>query len=140
MKEGCPVDLSNPIALYERLKSYLNGLGQADGYWTDAGELAIPLVFVNGLLARKLQENINSKFVVRTTTYLEENFLPYAADMSHMCRALGFEFANGWCIFPVVTDEEENVTEWFITGMLFPKFDGNIEGWVVFADLGEVFG
>lgn len=140
MKEGCPVDLSNPIALYERLKSYLNGLGQADGYWTIPGECAIPLTYVDCLLARKLQEDVNPKFVVRVSTYLADNFSEYASEISHMCRAFGFEFANGWRIFPVVTDEAEGVTEWFIAGMLFPRYDGTYEGWAIFAHLSEVFG
>lgn len=140
MREGCPVDLTEPLALYERLKAYLNGLGQLDGRWSPAGEVAIPIAYPDSLLARKLQESLKPEYIARTTAFVAERYEHCAWEFGHMASALGFEFANGWRIFPVVTDEVEGTTDWFITGMLFPKYDGKIDGWVIFAELSEVFG
>lgn len=140
MQQGCPIDLSQPLALYERLKSYLNGLGQLDGYWSPAGQAAIPLAYPDSLLARKLQESIAPGYIARTTAFVAERFDRFSWELTHMASSMGFEFANGWRIFPVVTDEEHGVTDWFVTGMLFPAYDGKTEGWLIFAEISEVFG
>jgi hypothetical protein len=140
MDANCPVDLAKPWPLYERLKSYLNGLGQEDGYWSQAGKVAIPIAYPDSLLARKLQENLEPGYIARTTKYVADHFENYAEDMVFMMKTMGFEFANGWRVFPIKTIEDECLTEWFVSGMLFPSYDGKIEGWVVWAHISEVFG
>lgn len=138
MQEGCPLDLKNPLGLYEKLKCYLNGLGQRDGYWSPSGEVAIPVAFPESQLAQQLQEYLNPGYVARASRLVSERYSDIGGELIFMVRQTGFEFANGWKIFPAVV-EESGTTEWFVTGMLFPRYDGETEGWVIWAHASEVF-
>ena len=139
MREGCPIDLTDPVAVYDRLKSYLNGLGQEDGYWSPAGEAGIPLAFPESKLSTALQEYLKPGYVARASKAVAKRYEKFSWELHYMAQQMGFEFANGWRIFPIVTDEENNETQWFVTGLLFPAYDGKTEGWVIWAHAGEIF-
>lgn len=139
--DSCPLDLTNPIALYQQLKSYLNGLGQMDGYWSAAGNLAIPVAYPETELSVAVQEAVAPGYLFRASRYVANHHLDLIPEFrAALIEQTGFEFAKGWRIFPVRTTEDHCFTEWFVSGMLFPPYQNQVEGWVIIAHVGEVFG
>ena len=142
MNEGCPVDLTNPRALYDQLTSYLNDIGQQDGEW--AADSKIPQTYLTEVpLAVAMGEHFKPGYLPAVTQKLADAFpkqeldsYDFSWDIHLMRLKCAFEFAAGWTIFPVGNGEE---TVWIVSGMLFPEYDGETEAWLVFACVDELF-
>lgn len=144
MSEGCPVDLTSPMSLYGAVVAYLDKIGQADGNWTEDGEKVIPKIFRESKLASDMQKYFKPGYVVKTTEKIEQLFdkhneeaYDFSHDISWMSNIASYEFMLGWKIFPCGNGKGDMV--WIVTGILFPEYDGETEGWIVFAEVSEIF-
>jgi hypothetical protein len=136
-EEGCPYNLNRTtLQLHKDVESYLDRIGQQDGYWSDAGKQQIPALFPESEIASKLQQSLKPQWEARVHKDLVNTDLA-AVDIVHMSRHFHFALSNGWELFPVM-DFATQTTHWLICGMLFPDYDGTTEGWVVYLPADEV--
>lgn len=141
---GCPYNLKRSPGYYLRqVNTYLDRIGQLDGYWSPEGEVLIPQLFPESATAEAISEQINAfrdteKYAVRVHKDLLNGPLQHEAWMLFFGAAYqAVDIANGWSLFCIVGNEQ---TYWLLSGMLFPEYDGSTEGWIVFLPASEVLG
>ena len=135
--EGCPFNLNRtPLQLLEAVETYLDSIGQEDGFWSEEGKQQIPDLYPQSAIATELQKFLKPQWEARVHRDLVHTKLA-AADIIHMSRNFHFVVSNGWELFPV-KDFATQETHWLICGMLFPDYDGKTEGWVVYLPASEV--
>ena len=136
--EGCPFSLSKSPTFYlHEINSYLDSIGQDDGYWSENGKKLIPELFPESTMASKIQENLKTGYIARVHKDLLKTSLN-DWDVFYMSRGrCSLELINSWVVFPVLDANEK--THWLLGGMLFPQYDGQTEGWIIYLPAAEIF-
>lgn len=130
MEEGCPYYLTlKPDYYLDLVDKYLDSIGQLDGRWSDQGKELIPELYPESSMCLDVYDK---GYQVRVHRDVVQGPLgqqdPW--DLVSMSMMTGVELAGGWVLFPVLDTKEK--VHWLMRGMLFPDYDGETEGWVVY--------
>ena len=131
--------------LYDRITTWLNQMGQKDGYWETNAPIGL-IADTEHPLALALREFFKKGWTPAVSPQLVReieaalaragsSWEGYAQDLSWMSRS-GREVVNGWRIFPCQIAGSE---QWLMTGLLFPEYDGVTEGLIWFGLADEMW-